>query len=300
LEGKTILPLIVFSVLLLVPAGAQDAFALPVTVVFENTSPIIRGPSIVESGITITGSNDVVAGSPGLGVEGGISDITVDGFSGIESITFTFDTVFVNVRYDVVNSCGGTNGETTAEAFDSNGDSLGTVQISESGIKDVSNLFGNVPISKFTLTANPDICVTIKSITYDLDGDGDILTEIQNIEEKLDGDRPSLITQIVDTLTSIVTDIGTILGILEDENSGLGAIKSDTEMIKDDIAMLKSQVTSIEEKLDSLLEAPPSEDTFTEKECGKFQKDADKAIKKGNEVPPEIIANLEICAELYP
>jgi len=125
----------------------------------------------------------------------------------------------------------------------------------------------------------------------------DIFTEVQNIEEKLDGDRPSLITQIVDALTSIATDIGTVLGILQDENSGIGAIKSDTEMIKDDITMLKSQVASMEEKLDLLLEAHPK---FTEKECDDFQKEADKAIKKGDEVPPEIIANLEICAELYP
>jgi len=81
----------------------------------------------------------------------------------------------------------------------------------------------------------------------------DIFTEVQNIEEKLDGDRPSLITQIVDTLTSIVTDIGSILGILQDEDSGLEAIKSDTEMLKD-------QVTRLEEKIDSLLASETDED----------------------------------------
>jgi len=86
--------------------------------------------------------------------------------------------------------------------------------------------------------------IIIRQIPADLHEN--ILTEVQNIEEKLDGDRPSLITQIVDTLASIATDIGTVLGILQDENSGLEAIKSDTEMIKD-------QVTRLEEKIDSLL-----------------------------------------------
>jgi len=123
----------------------------------------------------------------------------------------------------------------------------------------------------------------------------DILTEVQNIEEKLDGDRPSLITQIVDTLTSIVTDIGTILGILQDENSGLEAIKSDTEMIKSDIEMLKDQFSILDKKLDVLLK-----DDFSEEGCEDFQEEADEIIAKGKEIPLKLEKRLALCDELFP
>jgi len=123
----------------------------------------------------------------------------------------------------------------------------------------------------------------------------DISDEVQNIEKKLDGEIESLITQIVDTLTSIVTDIGTILGILQDENSGIGAIKSDTEMIKSDIEMLKDQFSILDKKLDILLK-----DDFSEESCVDFQEEADKITAKGKEIPLKFEKKLALCNELFP
>ncbi len=76
----------------------------------------------------------------------------------------------------------------------------------------------------------------------------DIFTEVQNIEEKLDGDRPSLISQIVDTLTSIATDIGQILSILDDDETGLVEIKREIIEIETQVEKLDE----IERKLDEL------------------------------------------------
>lgn len=123
----------------------------------------------------------------------------------------------------------------------------------------------------------------------------DILTEVQNIEEKLDGDRSSFITQIVDTLTSIVTDIGTVLGILQDENSGIGAIKSDTEMIKSDIEMLKGQLSILDKKLDILLK-----DDYSEETCEDLQEKADMIIANGKKIPLNLKKRLALCNELFP
>ena len=76
----------------------------------------------------------------------------------------------------------------------------------------------------------------------------DIFTEVQNIEEKLDGDRPSLITQIVDALTSMATDIGNILSILDDDETGLVEIKREIIEIETQVEKLDE----IERKLDEL------------------------------------------------
>jgi len=196
---KKLLALIVFSILLLVPVGTQNAFAL--TERFDNIGGFTT-QELVKPDFTVTGSNLInVIEFNGLGIVGGNS-----GFLDInESMTFTFNTNVINVNIDFVP---GTS--VNVEAFDSIGQSLGTVPlVGGSGFKNISALFGDVPISKFTLigTSNGN---GIVQISYDL-GPSDtqlILTELQQINQRLD-----VLEEGQDFLTKIIKIIARVFGI---------------------------------------------------------------------------------------
>ncbi len=113
-------------------------------------------------GITVTGSNTLnIFTFNGIAVLGGISDVTIDS---TESVSWAFNTgAAINVSYDVVAAHNSGDcpplpdnrvGDRVLEAFDVSGSSLGTAF--QSGVDPffpVSGQFGNVPISRFTLTS---------------------------------------------------------------------------------------------------------------------------------------------------
>ncbi len=110
-------------------------------------------PSLNEGTFAVTGSNDVnVLNLNGLGIVGGASSNTVDGSEWIE---FTFDAPSQDISY-FVNMAGqggsGSLGQTSVEAWDANGVSLGTVLMTSTGTKLVSSDFGDVLISRFRIS----------------------------------------------------------------------------------------------------------------------------------------------------
>ncbi len=194
---KKLLALIAFSVLLLVPVGTQNAFAL--TESFTNLGTFTT-PELIRTDFTVTGSNDIrVLEFNGLGIVGGSSDSTIDIN---ESITFTFNTNVINVSYIAAFGVAG-----NVEAFNPSGVSLGTAPIGAgAGFKNISALFGDVPISKFTFTATSN-GGRISSISYDFASSDTelILTELQQINQRLDdleGDH--------DTLAQLIQNIGSM------------------------------------------------------------------------------------------
>jgi len=165
-----LLPLLAFSILLLVPVVAQNAFAVEQR--FDNLGPTFTTTELVKPDLKVTGSNTInVIQFNGLAIVGGCSDGVIDE---PESITFTFNQPVANILLTV-----NPLGKGDIEAFDVNGVSLGTQPSSQSFLRNISQLFGNVPISKFTFTAPADpgiICPggRIVAITYDIaDDDGD-------------------------------------------------------------------------------------------------------------------------------
>ncbi len=78
-----------------------------------------------------------------------------------------------------------------------------------------------------------------------------ILEEVRRIEAKLDGDRPSLITQIVDALTSIQADIAAILGFLQDPNFGDSTERVSVTVNLDDIKLKTGEVMVLLDTTDS-------------------------------------------------
>lgn len=108
------------------------------------------------TGVSITGApgNLHVLNFNGLGVVGGITETYIDNG---ESITYTFTRPALMVSYFVnaAHNGDGDNqlGEAYIEAFDIDGSSLGTFDTYGLGTKNVSQMFGDVPISSFTVTA---------------------------------------------------------------------------------------------------------------------------------------------------
>jgi hypothetical protein len=115
-------------------------------------------------------STDFIDGSlvTGWGLQGGTSDLLLD--SGEETqLRFAFPVRALT--YQVVsatNGDGDAGGETFVEAFDASDASLGVELVSGIGTKDVSSLFGDVPIERIVLTAGPSDGVRLRRISYDL------------------------------------------------------------------------------------------------------------------------------------
>jgi len=86
--------------------------------------------------------------APGLAVFGGPSDFLIDGN---ESVLFEFvDGPATGVRYTV--SAIAVGGGATIEAYDAGLDAIGSVEVSGTGVKDVSALFGDAPLGAFRVT----------------------------------------------------------------------------------------------------------------------------------------------------
>ena len=158
----------------------------------------------------------------------------------------------------------------------------------------IGNACETMDISIIILDAINQVITLLLNPNFGLE---EIKTEVAIIEtEVLDTDHGLVAIKTV--VDSIDGDAGEIPSETQTQIDNIETETDKIQMLKDDVEMLKSQLTNMEEKIDTLIESIPP--PFTEKECEKFQEVADKAIKKGNEIPPEIIANLEICAELYP
>lgn len=123
--------------------------------------PTIGPPGVARYGqgeVEITGSANIhVLNFNGIGIVGGQSDNVIDT---AEVMTFTFLNPSSAVVYNVQASNNGNANQTSAdgfvEAFDENGLSLGVMPVNGNGDHDVSAMFGNALITKFTITADGD------------------------------------------------------------------------------------------------------------------------------------------------
>jgi len=172
MKGYWAIPVIA-SILIL--GTTYTVYAMPVTIDFT-TLGTFTSASVVQPGVTVTGSNTVnVLNLNGLGIVGGAFNSRIDGS---ESITFTFDNPASDVSYLVIGAgnlnADGLVGAATIEAFDSGGISLGTIPVDLTGVKEVSMNFGNELISKFTVTADVD-SILIGTVTFNLDNDDQLI-----------------------------------------------------------------------------------------------------------------------------
>lgn len=138
------------------------------TVDYFNIGALQTG-SLDMGGITVTGSANInVQQDWGLGIVGGALDIFVDTN---EYIQFDFNAgEATDVSYFAV-AAGNSNGnqysgERILEVFDTSGVSLGTVLQSFNSTFSVTSLFGDVAISRFTLTSPGFDSFSIGSISY--------------------------------------------------------------------------------------------------------------------------------------
>ncbi|HND54590.1 MAG TPA: hypothetical protein PLV92_19395, partial [Pirellulaceae bacterium] len=133
------------------------------TVSFTNLGTLTT-PSLSVPPVTVTALTGGVAATVnvlnlnGLGVVGGAFSSALDG---VESLRFTFTNApAVGVHYFVASggnlNGNGTVADGTIEAWDGNGVSLGVLAINNTGDKDLSLLFGGVPLSAFQVNANVD------------------------------------------------------------------------------------------------------------------------------------------------
>jgi len=269
---KSILAIsLIVSILIL--GSTYTAYAASVTINFKGLGTFTTS-SLVQPGVTVTGSNTVnVLNTGGLGIVGG-DNIDIDE---TESMTFTFDSTSSGVRYSMSFADNGDGdafaGEAMIEAFDSDGISLGTVLVNGAGSKAVSTNFGNELISKFTVTAVDGDSIRIATVTFNQDNDDDgILNGVDNCvdvanssQDDVDGDGigdacdlfPTFpndfdLSIILDALTSITTDIGTLLGILEDPIFGLEEIKTEVEIIETEVLDTDHGLVAIKDAVDGI------------------------------------------------
>lgn len=120
-------------------------------------------------GVRVTGSSDVgLFQMNGLGVMGGI-DFWLDGH---EYLDFTFtESPAIDVSYFVF-AAGNLNpsfnslvGESHVEVFGTQGESRGVFTSTDGGLKDVSDMVGGGPISRFRVTADVDN-LRISSVSF--------------------------------------------------------------------------------------------------------------------------------------
>jgi hypothetical protein len=134
---------------LLVLALARPAGAF--TLAFEGFEP--SGDEWVDCGLDIQGNDQLVVvdppEEPGLAVFGGFSDLLIDGN---ETVRFEFLAgPATGVRYAV--SALEFAGGATVSGYDAELDLIDSVEVSGLGEKDVSALFGGVPLGAFRVTS---------------------------------------------------------------------------------------------------------------------------------------------------
>jgi hypothetical protein len=144
-------------------AGTSGCTVTDVTVDFstQGSSKLARFDG---RGVSVVGIADLQfsgrdAGEPdaGLGVVGGYWDWSIDSS---EFVTFTFTRPATNVKIFVTHALDVNNdnvyGKSTVTAYDAGGQQLGSFDIAGYGSKNLSALFGDVPISKFMVKDDID------------------------------------------------------------------------------------------------------------------------------------------------
>jgi hypothetical protein len=135
-----------------------------VTVDFKAQGNVQRD-QFVQAGVSIVGTSDLqfsdeastMAFRPGLGVVGGVYNWSIDSEEFV-TITFTPNAA-TNVRYYVEGldvDDDDVFGETAVTAYAMTGEPIETLTITDTGSKNISALFGNVPISKLTIRTGED------------------------------------------------------------------------------------------------------------------------------------------------
>ena len=142
------------------PAGfygerCECTAAAPVRRDFTHMGTTVQ-PSIAFADLIVTGSADInILALSGLGVVGGLSNNNVNS---LESLFFTFTQPMVDVAYGVSIAGNGDAdmlvGEATVEPLDEAGVSLGVFDVAGSGLKDVSALVNEVPVSAFSINTD--------------------------------------------------------------------------------------------------------------------------------------------------
>jgi hypothetical protein len=128
-------------------------------------------------GVQVIGSADLFFTDdadfgPGLGISGGNADWTIDG---TEYVTFRFSRTVQNLSYYVQGATRNSAsndvwGESTIEAFNGNGEgvSMGTHDVTDVGQKNVSILFDDRPIYKFTIRPKDGDGVVLGNVRYSM------------------------------------------------------------------------------------------------------------------------------------
>jgi hypothetical protein len=123
----------------------------------------VRRDKFDQSGVSIVGSSDLqfsdesstTSLDAGLGVYGGLYNWSIDNEEFV-IVTFT-PAAATNVKYFVDGALDvdkdGVFGKTSLSAISATGQALGPLNITDPGLKNVSALFGNVPLSKITIAA---------------------------------------------------------------------------------------------------------------------------------------------------
>jgi hypothetical protein len=136
----------------------------------------VRRDKFDQSGVSVVGSSDLqlsdesstTAVSPGLGVYGGLYNWSIDNQEFV-SVTFTPASA-TNVKYFAASALDvdhdGVFGKTTVSAIAATGASLGPLTITDPGLKNVSGLFGNVPISKLTIAATGEDGIVLGNLSF--------------------------------------------------------------------------------------------------------------------------------------
>ncbi len=124
--------------------------------------------------VTVTGSDESGPRRIALGISGGGVGVRGSGSDYIinegQTVTFDFQGRVVS---DLVTYFGGGSGKSgvavasrTIEAFDYDGQSLGTVQESLTGFDSISDLFGGTPISSFSVTSDPGASASLVALSF--------------------------------------------------------------------------------------------------------------------------------------
>ena len=136
------------------------------TIDFAGPLDAFVAPSISRSGVTATGSGDLVALEfNGLGVD----DVSVNAN---EYVDFVFDdgpasSVFYEITFTLNGDGDGVGGERLIEAWDENDVSLGVLSEASITFTDLTSLFAGAIISRFRLTADGPDGFRLETLAYE-------------------------------------------------------------------------------------------------------------------------------------